>query len=101
MKGGRQVDRERWLDIGVAARQLRTEKAEKWAADLLPVIESLKAAGTVSLREIAAALSAQGITAPRGGAFSAVQVKRALWAARWFRVRQEQREWARQRAQQT
>jgi hypothetical protein len=59
-----------------------------------PVIESIKAAGGQSLRQIAAGLNDQGITTPRGGEWSAVQVKRALWAARWYHVHQEQREWA-------
>jgi Recombinase len=100
MKGGRRVNRERWVEISFAARQVRTERAEKRAAEMLPVIESIKATGATSLRHIATALNAQGITTPRGGQWRAVQVKRALWAARWFRVAEEQREWARQRAQQ-
>jgi hypothetical protein len=99
MNGGRRVDREQWLEISLAARQVRTERAEKRGAEMLPVIESIKATGATSLRHIAAALNAQEITAPRGGPWSAVQVKRALWAARWFRVRQQEREWARQREQ--
>jgi hypothetical protein len=98
VRGGRRVDRERWLQIGAAARQARIEASEKRAAEMIPVMESVKAAGDLSLRSIAAALNAQGITAPRGGPLSAVQVQRAMWAARWYRVRQEQREWARQRA---
>jgi hypothetical protein len=89
MKGGRRVSSERWLEISSAARQARIDAAEKWGAEQLPVIESARAAGALSLRQIAAALNAQGITAPRGGPLSAVQVQRALWAARWYRVRQE------------
>jgi hypothetical protein len=97
IRGGRRVSRERWAEIALAARLARTAEAEKRAADLLPVIETIKAAGATSLRQIAAALNLRGITTPRGGQFSAVQVQRMLTAARWFRVN---REWARQRAQQ-
>jgi DNA invertase Pin-like site-specific DNA recombinase len=98
--GDRRVTSERWSEIGSAARMARSAEAEKRAADLLPALESAKAAGAQSLRQIAARLNEQNITTPRGGEWSAVQVKRALWAARWHRVNQEQREWARQRAQQ-
>ena len=51
------------------------------AADLLPVIEAIKTEGAVTLREIASALDERGIRAPRGGAWSAVQVQRVLKAA--------------------
>ena len=48
--GGRRVSAERFAEIGYAARQMRTEKAEKRAYELLPVIESIKAEGAVSLK---------------------------------------------------
>jgi DNA invertase Pin-like site-specific DNA recombinase len=97
--GGRRVSAERFAEIGLAARLARTADAEKRAADLLPVIESAKAAGAQSLRQIAAALNAKNIPAPRGGEWSAVQVRRALWNARWFHVHAEQDQWARERAE--
>jgi hypothetical protein len=52
------------------------------AADLMPVIDEIKAKGASSLREIAAALNERGIPAPRGGEWSAVQVQRILAAAK-------------------
>jgi hypothetical protein len=52
-------------------------KADKRAADLLPVILPMKAGG-VSLRQIADGLTRCGIPAPRGGDWSAVAVKRVL-----------------------
>ena len=76
---------------------MRSAQADKRAYELLPVIESIKAAGAVSLRQIAAELNARNITPVRGGEFSAVQVQRALAAARWYQVNAEQREWARLR----
>jgi len=46
--------------------------------ETVPIIEELKASGAVSLRQIAAELNARGIRTARGGAWSAVQVKRVL-----------------------
>jgi hypothetical protein len=41
--GGRRVSRERWAEIGFAARLARTAEAKKRAAaELLPVIENIK-----------------------------------------------------------
>lgn len=59
------------------SRKVRSEKAGRRAADVLPVIEDIRAGGT-SLRGIAAELTARGIPAPRGGEWSAVQVSRVL-----------------------
>jgi DNA invertase Pin-like site-specific DNA recombinase len=76
--GGRRVSPERFAEIGSAARRLKTEKACRRAADLLPVIRSIQAAGASSLRDIAVGLNERNITAPRGGEWSAVQVQRVL-----------------------
>jgi hypothetical protein len=48
------------------------------AADLAPIIADVRASGMTSLRQIAAGLNGRGIPAARGGAWSAVQVKRVL-----------------------
>lgn len=53
-------------------------KADSRAWDLAPVIEEVRAAGAVSLRDIAAGLNARGIPTARGGEWSAVQVKRVM-----------------------
>jgi DNA invertase Pin-like site-specific DNA recombinase len=63
------------------ALKVRKERAENRASDLLPVIESIKAEGATSLRQIASVLNDRGITTARGGEWSAVQVKRILDAA--------------------
>jgi DNA invertase Pin-like site-specific DNA recombinase len=94
--GGRRVSAERFAEIGAAARQVRTEKADKRAANLLPTITQIQASGASTLRQIAAGLNQRNITTVRGGEWSAVQVKRVLTAARWYRVNQEYRQ---QRAQ--
>jgi DNA invertase Pin-like site-specific DNA recombinase len=82
--GGRRVSAERWAEIGLEARVARTAEADKWAANVLPAIRSIQAAGAVSLRQIAAGLNDQNIATPRGGEWSAVQVQRALTHARWY-----------------
>jgi DNA invertase Pin-like site-specific DNA recombinase len=60
------------------ALKVRKERAENRASDLLPVIESIKAEGVMSLRQIASVLNERGITTARGGEWSAVQVQRVL-----------------------
>jgi hypothetical protein len=87
--GGRRGSAERFAEIGFVGRQVKTENADKRAADLLPVIRELQTAGATSLRQIAAGLNERNISTPRGGEFSAVQVQRVLTATRWYRVSQE------------
>ena len=60
----------------------RAREMRERAADLMPVIDEIKAKGAASLREIAARLNARGIPAARGGEWSAVQVQRILAAAK-------------------
>ena len=48
------------------------------AADVAPVIAELRATGANTLRAIAEGLNARGITTPRGGSWSAVQVQRVM-----------------------
>lgn len=57
---------------------LRQSKAQRRAADLAPIVAEVQASGAASLREIASALNARRIPTTRGGAWSAVQVKRLL-----------------------
>ena len=52
--------------------------AKSRAADLAPVIEDIRTAGANSLRSIAKELSERGISAPRGGVWSAAQVRAAI-----------------------
>jgi DNA invertase Pin-like site-specific DNA recombinase len=61
-----------------ASAKVRSENAKNRAADLLPVIDAIKAAGAASLRQIADGLNERGITTPRDGQWSAVQVARVL-----------------------
>lgn len=59
-------------------RAARSCKALKRAIDLFPVINSLRAEGASSLRQIADKLNERRIPAARGGEWSAVQVARVI-----------------------
>jgi DNA invertase Pin-like site-specific DNA recombinase len=71
--------------VGAKARrvalEVRQEKAAKYRADVMPLIEEHQRNGIVTLLGIAAALNADGTPAPRGGTWSAVQVMRILQSA--------------------
>jgi hypothetical protein len=56
----------------------RATIARNRAADILPVIQALQKEGITTLAGIASALNHQGVPAPRGGSWSAVQVSRVL-----------------------
>ncbi len=56
----------------------RSTRGANRAADLASIIADIRAAGALSLREIAAGLNARRIRTARGGEWSAVQVKRVL-----------------------
>lgn len=58
--------------------KVRHARAVKRANDLLPIVEQAKAEGAMTLREIAAFLNQKNVPTPRGGEWSAVQVKRIL-----------------------
>ena len=60
------------------ARRAKSLAAKSRAADLAPVIEDIRTAGANSLRSIAKELNERGISAPRGGVWSAAQVRAAI-----------------------
>lgn len=60
---------------------VRRERAVKRAMDLMPVIEQAKAEGAATLTAIASVLNARRIPAPRGGAWSTIQLRRVLQVA--------------------
>ncbi|WP_247992069.1 recombinase-like helix-turn-helix domain-containing protein [Bradyrhizobium sp. 186] len=59
-------------------RAVRTAKARSRATDLAPIITQLRQEGVHSLRSLAAGLNTKGITAARGGEWSAAQVRSVL-----------------------
>jgi DNA invertase Pin-like site-specific DNA recombinase len=64
--------------VRAQAAAARTAKAERTAVALLPRIRLLQASGITSASGIARALNEQGVAAPRGGQWQAVQVQRVL-----------------------
>jgi hypothetical protein len=60
------------------ARAARTNKAVRRASDLRTTILEIQNSGAQSLCAVASGLNQRGITAPRGGAWHAAQVKRVL-----------------------
>lgn len=61
-----------------ASAKVRSELAQRRAADLLPVIEQIRAEGATSLRQIADALNERGIPSARKGLWSAIKVSRVV-----------------------
>ena len=52
--------------------------ADRHAANVLPIIEDIRKSGATTLRAIAEALNARGITTPRGKRWEATSVRNAL-----------------------
>lgn len=61
-----------------ASIAVRRDRARKRASDLLPRVHELQASGTTTLSGLANALNREGISASRGGSWSATQVSRLL-----------------------
>ena len=55
-----------------------TAEADRFAANVLPIIREAQKAGATSLRDIAAALNARGIATARGGQWHAKSVSNIL-----------------------
>jgi DNA invertase Pin-like site-specific DNA recombinase len=53
-------------------------EADRHAANVIPIIREAQKAGATTLRQIAEALNARGVTTPRGGAWYAMSVKNML-----------------------
>jgi recombinase len=61
-----------------AAAEAITADADQHAANVLPIIREVQRAGARSLRAIAAALNARGVTTARGGRWQAQTVSNVL-----------------------
>lgn len=67
--------------LAARANAVQVENARRRAAAVLPYVEQARRAGAATLAEIAEALMARGVPAPRGGSrWSPAQVRRALAA---------------------
>jgi DNA invertase Pin-like site-specific DNA recombinase len=61
-----------------ASAQARALAASRHAYEVLPVLQELRQEGANSLRQLAEGLTARGVPAPRGDAWTATTVRRLL-----------------------
>ena len=54
------------------------ERAERFAANVLPIMREIRAAGIATLDGIASALNARGVRAARGGVWHATAIRNLL-----------------------
>lgn len=77
-RGERWVSNPNLAEARVAGVAVRVAHADQFAANVIPIIEAIRAAGVTTLKGIAEALNARGVQAVRGGSWDATQVKRIL-----------------------
>ena len=58
--------------------KVRQAKAQRRAGDLADIIATARQEGATSLRDLAAALNAQGVPTAKGGTWAPTQVARVL-----------------------
>jgi DNA invertase Pin-like site-specific DNA recombinase len=75
---GKRLGNPKLADARRHAATARKEGADRYSANVLPVIQEIQRSGIKSLRGIARALAARGIPTARGGAWTAVQVSDIL-----------------------
>ena len=54
------------------------DRADRRAANVIPIMRQIQRSGATSLRQIAEALNARGINAPRGGHWHATSVRNVM-----------------------
>ena len=59
-------------------REVSASEADRFAANVLPLIQTIQAAGVTSLRGIATALDARGVPTARGGRWQVSNVRNVL-----------------------
>jgi hypothetical protein len=75
---GKRLGNPKLADARQQAAAARKNSADRYAANVLPVITDIQRSGIQSLRGIARALTARGIPTARGGAWTPVQVSDIL-----------------------
>jgi len=75
---GATLSRTQQRNGNAASARIRTQAAQQRRADLLPVIEELRAAGCETLASIADALNSRGITTARGSQWTPTAVMRVV-----------------------
>src|SRR5580704_2401922 len=75
---GKRLGNPRLSEARRHATAARKESADRYSANVLPVIREIQRSGVKSLRGIARALAARGVSTARGGAWTPVQVSDIL-----------------------
>jgi DNA invertase Pin-like site-specific DNA recombinase len=65
-------------EAAALGRRIQTAEADRFAANVLPVIATLQSAGITDLRGLAAALNARGIPTARGGQWHVSNVRNII-----------------------
>jgi DNA invertase Pin-like site-specific DNA recombinase len=76
--GGAKLGNPRAAEAAIKAHAANRAAADQFAANLLPIVRDIQAAGRTSLREIAAALNSRGVRTARGGLWGASSVRNLL-----------------------
>ena len=71
-------------EAAALGRTVQTEEAERFAANVLPVIQSIRSAGITGMAAIAVALNDRGVRTARGGRWHVSTVRNLLVRARQF-----------------
>jgi DNA invertase Pin-like site-specific DNA recombinase len=65
-------------EAGAIGRQVLIEEADAFAANILPIVESLQSVGITDLRRLASALNARGVPTARGRRWHVSNVRNVL-----------------------
>jgi len=74
-QGTRLGNRSNAAEAATLGRKVQTAEAEAFAANVLPIIEALRASGIRDLRGLAAAPNSRGVRTARGGRWHVSNVK--------------------------
>ncbi len=65
-------------EAGGLGRASMAERADRFAADVMPIIDDIRAGGVTSLNGVAEELNRRGVGTPRGGRWKAMTVRRVV-----------------------
>lgn len=66
------------IEVSVAGRQAQRDEADRFAGEVAPLIENIRAAGVTALRAIADELNRRSVKTQRGGSWHAGTVNAIL-----------------------
>jgi DNA invertase Pin-like site-specific DNA recombinase len=78
-QGARLGNRSNPSEAAALGRKVQTAEAEAFAANVLPIIEALRASGIRDLRGLASALNSRGVRTARGGRWHVSNVKNLVY----------------------